>query len=332
MKRAVLIIIAAAMALMLAGCVTNEQMRAYDQGVAAFERGDLEAAKVFFITADGYANSKSYLNSILEHERIYLEAMAFFDAHDYPAARHSLSSISSFANASEYIALIDRLEERYNEGLKAYEAKDYVLAKERFVQAQGYADSDSYVLGIEKFEDTYEIAMGYLREGNYLEALSSFERIGASYRDTDERIAELRAMFAARGVTAKQFLSLYVKSTADAGGNVAIVASDINQNAFAATTSDELLITGDTDDDGYILSVSFWLPKQKIKELGKTASNLIFVHCIRSLSVDAPDYTEIYADLDSYLAGSEACGVYSFSVDEENAGFRVLTAQRTPEE
>ncbi|MBO4563628.1 MAG: hypothetical protein J5772_08460 [Clostridia bacterium] len=327
MKRAVLITAAVLFAILSCACVTNEQIRSYNAGVAAYESCDFETAKGLFITAGSYANARSYLNSILEHERIYLDALALFDAHDYPAARHSFASIETFGNAAEYIALIDRLEARYNEGLTAYKAKDYVLAKERFVQAQGYADSASYVQNIGRLEDSYEIAMSFYREGNLLEALAAFERIGTSYRDTDERIAEIKAIFASRGLTARQFLSLYLTSNAEAGENVSVMTSEIRTTAFAITTSDELLMTGDTDEDGYIRSVSFWLSLAKIKDIGTRASNRIFAHCIHALDIDGMDFAEVYSAFNAFTQDGEPYGMFTFTI-RDDGDHRVLTATR----
>lgn len=313
-------------ALLFCSCVTNGEIAAYNAGVEAYNAKDFARAKQCFIAANDYGNSKSYLNAIAEFERIYLEALSFFDARDYEAAKNSFKAIADFENASEYVDFISRLEQRYDEGLAAYESEDYVLAKERFVQSMGYKDANEYVSRIDRFEDSYQIALGYAEEGNYPQAIEAFRRIGVNYRDSEQKIEELLALIRSKGVTAVQLLTFYFESSSKAGDNVSITTTDINDAAFTATTSDEILITGDIDREGYITAVSFWLPDKKAKELGEDKVERIFAHMIRALGANEAEFDGVLESLTGYLEGQTESGGYWFSTREDGSGFKVLEA------
>ena len=326
MRRALIILLALTVALSCA-CVTNAEMKSYNAGVAAYEAKDYASAKGYFLAANGYGNSKSYLSAIDEFERIYLEAVAFVDSREYAAAKNSFSAIEDFGNSKDFIAYIDRLEARYNEGLAAYEAEDYPLAKERFVQSQGWLDANDYVNRIDRFEDSYVIAQSYVSEGNYTEAIEAFRRIGANYRDSAEMIEYLHELIRSRGLTPVQLIKFYFESSNKAGDTVSISSTDINDTGFAATTSDELLMTGNTNEGGYITSVSFWLSKAKAKELGDEGVNRLFAHVIRALGSNEEELDSILEGMEGYLSGELISGAYRFSVRNDPSGFKVLSAE-----
>ena len=252
MKKTMLLLAFALIFASLLGCVTNEQIQNYNAGVKAYEEGSIELAKKYFEGAKGYANARSYLNSIAVYENIYVEALGYFDARDYQAARNGFASIPAYENASEYIDYIDRLEKRYNEGLEAFEQQDYVTARMRFIQAQGYEDSADYAKRISRFEDSYQIAMGFYREGNYIDALEAFDRIGVSYKDSEEKIASIYDLFSRRSVAPRKLLELFTASCAAEDEPVKIVSADINEGSFAARMDNGLMIIGNTGADGNI--------------------------------------------------------------------------------
>ncbi|MCR5808426.1 MAG: hypothetical protein K6G56_02575 [Clostridiales bacterium] len=325
-KIAVLLVLLMIMPLL--GCVTNAQIKNYNAGVAAFDAGSMEEARRYFEAAGSYGNSKSYLSAITEYESIYLDALRLFDAHDYPAARNSFSAITSFENAQEYIDLIDRLEIRYNEGMEAYKQLDYPLAKQRFVQAMGYSDAADYVTAISRLEDNYHLAMSFLAEDSPLEALRALLKIGTAYRDTLERIDELYAFFDNNGLTAKEYIALYIESHTASGESAAVPSLDLGETGFAARTSDEVLITGNTGKDGRIRNVSFWLPDSAAEEMGEKKTALVFAHCLHAFTVNRVKFKDFYDEIDAYMNGEKGYADYTFSMRHDASGFKVLTAVR----
>lgn len=310
----------------LCGCVTNEQIQNYNAGVEAYNAGSMELAKACFERAKGYANSRSYLSSIAEYERIYVEALEAFEARDYASAKNSFGSISMYENAAEYVAYIDRLEQRYNEGLKAFEEQDYVTARMRFIQAQGYEDSAEYAKRISKFEDSYQIAMAFFNEGNYLEALEAFGKIGTGYKDTLEKIDSIYELYSKKSVAPRTLLELFTASCASENEPVKVISADINEGSFAARTDIGLIIMGNTGADGLIETVSFWAPKELQKERGLEGMDRLYAHCIRSLTVSDNTFDEIYSKLAGYLDGAAAYGDHSILLTSDSSGATVLTA------
>lgn len=326
MKKLSLLLAVTLLFAFMCGCVSNEQIQNYNAGVKAYDEGSVELAKAYFEAAGDYANSRSYLNSIAEYERIYVEALGFFEARDYAAAKNSFASIPRYENAPEYVAYIERLEKRYNEGIAAFEAEDYVTARMRFVQAQGYEDSAEYAKRISKFEDSYQIAMGFFNEGNYLEALEAFGKIGTGYKDTKQKIESIYELYGKKSVQPRTLLELLTASCASEEEPVKFVSADINEGSFAAATDDGLMIVGNTDAEGYIDTVSFWISPELKKKLGKEGEERLFAHCILSLTVSRNTFEEVYGDIESYLSGEKKYGEYSVSRRKDASGSIVLTA------
>lgn len=331
MKRTLAIILIVLAAAACLSCVTNSQLASYNAGVAAYEAHDYALAKGYFNMAEGYGNSGSYLSAIAEFERIYLEAVDLFEARDYEGAKNDFAAIADFENSAEFIALIERLYTRYDEGIAAFEAEDYPLAKMRFTQSMGVKDADEYVTRISRLEDSYRIAMGYFDEGNYPEAVEAFRKIGANYRDTEERIAELETLIMLRGVTPAQLMTLYFEGSNKAGDTVTLTSADIKERGFSATTSDEMLMTGNTDEEGFITSVSFWIADAKAKELGEEKLGRIFAHLIRALGANVEEFDTVFEELEACLAGEAQVGGYRYSLRHDSSGFKVLSGERQGE-
>lgn len=309
-----------------AGCVTNAQLKNYNAGVKAYEANDFETAKAYFQAAEGYGNAPSYISAIEEYERIYKDALSLFNAHDYPAARNSFSAISQFGNAAEYVDFIDRLENRYNEGLEAFEKEDYVTAHQRFIQAMGYADSDAYVTRIAGLENSYQLALGFIAEGSYIKAMQELEKIGVDYKDTAELMDRVYALIRQKGVTASIYRDLFNESFEKTGEVVSIDYAEVNDLSFVWRASNGLIIMGNTDYEGYVQSISFWIERKLLKELGSEGTDRMFAHCVDSLANGEASFDEILADIDLYYEGSRSCGGYGFLLDEDGSGAEVLTA------
>ena len=329
-KTALLLAIIFALAI-CASCVTNSELASYNAGVRAYDEHNYALAKAYFTAAEGYGNSGSYLSAIAEFERIYLEAVAFVESRDYEAARNDFAAIEDFENSGEFIAFIDRLYARYDEGTAAFESEDYPLAKMRFIQSMGVRDADEYVKRISKLEDAYRTARGYYEEGNYPEALEACRKIGANYKDTNDMIAELERLIMLRGVTPAQLMELYFTGSNKAGDTVTLASADITENGFAATTSDEVLMTGNTDKEGFITSVSFWVSDKKAKELGADRLQRIYAHLMRALGANAEEFDSVLERAEELISGSGRCGGYVFSTRHDPSGFMVLTAERKGE-
>ena len=314
------------LACVFCGCVSGAQIQNYNNGVAAFERREFGSAKVCFEAAGDYANSRSYLSAIEEYERIYTEALAAFESRDYYSARSAFSSITEFGNAGEFVAFIDRLQAKYEEGKTAFEAGDYVKANGLFIQAMGYADSEELIERISKFEDTYQLAMSFYMEGKYDSALAMFEKLGAPYKDSEEKIASIYELFSRKGITSQIFRTLFNASCESEGEQYSLPITAAGDTGFAWRTTNGLLIVGNTDTEGYIETISFWAEKSLQKELGEEGERRLFAHCIHALTSDDTTYAEILADLDSFLEGAREHGGFSLMLDEDASGAVVLTA------
>lgn len=326
MKRISFLLLAVLAAALLCGCVSGAQMQNYNNGVAAFERREFGSAKVCFEAAGDYANSRSYLSAIEEYERIYTEALASFNARDYYSARSGFASIEEFGNAKGFVEFIDRLAARYEEGLALFNAQDYVAANGRFIQAMGYADSADLIERIGKFEDTYQLAMSFYMEGKYDSALAMFERLGAPYKDSEEKIASIYDHFAKKGITASIFRTLFNSSCEAEGEDYSLPITESGDTGFAWRTTNGLLIVGNTDSEGYIETISFWAERSLQKELGEEGERRIFAHCIHALTSDETAYSEILSDLDPFLEGARSHGGFTLKLDEDASGAVVLTA------
>ena len=328
MKKTIVISLALAALMLFTACVSGENIRNYNSGVEAYTAGDIIAAKDYFLAAGGYGNSKSYLSAIAEYERIYAEAVAMFDAHDYDAAENSFRSIEVYSDSAERVRAIEGFRTAYESALEAYENEDYVKAGELFAAASGYKDADDHARKIAVYERNYQAAVKSFEEGDYLDALNAFERIGVPYRDSEERIAELYRLFSEKGVTAKLFIKLYLKSSADEDYTVTVPTADVSGAAFAFRTSDDMLVTGSADDEGFITSISFWIEKEEAEKLGRERVRNIFAHCVHAMSAEETDFAEVESRLDRIFAGKENCGRYSFSLTKNASGVQVLTAER----
>lgn len=329
MKRTIASLLAGLCALLvlpLCACVSGEQIKNYNEGVAAFEAKDYELAKALFLTAGGYANSPSYISAIEEYESIYLEAVSLFGQKQYSAARNSFDAISDFGNSAEYVAFIDRLSARYAEGMEAFERQDYVTALGRFTQALGYEDSDSYVKRISNFESNYQLAMGFYMEGNYEAALATFRKIGVPYKDSEEKIASIYELFERKGITASVFRTLFNESCEAEGEDLRLPVADVNETGFAWRTTNGMLVVGNIDEEGYIRTVSFWVERSLRKDLGEEGVDRLFAHCIHALTSDEATYSDILAELDLYLEGSLGRGGFGLLLEKDASGATVLTA------
>ena len=328
MKKVIALILAAAALAVLSGCVSGTEIKCYNAGVAAYEACDFESAKALFTAANGYGNSPSYLSAIAEYERLYMDALEKFDARDYDGARLGFSAISEFGNAAEYVSFIDSLIARYGEGQAAFKAEDYPLAHERFYQSLGYRDADEYVAKIKKLEINYISAMEYYERGDLLSALEAFERIGANYRDTNERIAELTERIGENGLIMKQLLSRFTQSCDETGEPLTVTVSEMTAAGFVARASNGLLITGGTDETGYVRELSFRQDRELLNMLGEEGSIRLFAHCVHALADGGETYDEILSDIDLYFEGARAIGGFRIMLDEDGFGGETLTAAR----
>ena len=331
MKKTIALILILLSAAACLSCVTNTQLVSYNAGVKAYDEHDYALAKAYFTAAEGYGNSGSYLAAIAEFERIYLEAVGFVEARDYEAAKNDFAAIEDFGNSREFTAFISRLYARYDEGVEAFQNEDYPLAKMRFIQSMGVRDADEYVTRISRLNDSYRIAMGYFEEGNYPEAIEAFRSIGANYKDTNDRIEELERLIVLRGVTPAQLIALYFEGSNKAGDTVTIATADIKESGFAATTSDEVLMTGNTDKEGFITSVSFWVSDANAKKIGDEKLERIFAHLMRALGANAEEFDAVLGRMDELLSGASRCGGYRFGTRHDSSGFKVLTGERAGE-
>lgn len=328
MKRTVFVLLLVLTAGLLCACVTNGQIQHYNAGVAAYEANDLVTAKHEFLQAGSYGNTRSYLSAIAEYESIYLTALESFEARDYDEARRVFASIPEYGNASEFVAYIDRLAELYAEGTAAFGREDYVTARDRFYRSSGYSDADEQVSRIDRFEDNYRIAMGFYSEGNYMESLEAFRKIGVSYRDTDEKIASILELFRKRGIDPEELLTFFAESCAVDEEPITVVSADIGESSFVARASNGLMIMGNTDAEGYITSVSFWIEASLRKALGEEGMDRLLAHCIDALAPGGDGFDAVLSGLGSYLDGSVGSGVFDLSFTRDNSGASVLTGTR----
>ena len=328
MKRTAVILLVLIALAAFGGCVSGSEIKNYNAGVAAYEAHDFLTAKAYFTAANGYGNSPSYLSAIAEYERLYLDALAKFDARDYDGARAGFSAISEFGNSAEYAAFIDSLAARYNEGMTAFKAEDYPLAYERFVQSMGFKDADEYAERIKKLEINYLTAMEYYENGDLLAALEAFERIGVNYRDTNAKIAELTALIGENGVIMKHLLSRFTESCDGTNEALTVTVSEMTKAGFVARASNGLLITGGTDEDGYIRQLSFRQDKDLLRMLGEEGSIRLFAHCIHALADDGETFDDILNDIDLYFEGSRTIGGFRIMLDEDGFGGETLTAAK----
>lgn len=328
MKRALALLLALIALASLSGCVSGREIKNYNAGVAAYEAHDFLTAKAYFTAANGYGNSPSYLSAIAEYERLYSDALAKFDQKDYEGARKGFSAISEFGNSAEYTAFIDSLAARYNEGMTAFKAEDYPLAYERFIQSMGYKDANEYAERIKKLEINYLTAMEYYLSGDLLAALEAFERIGVNYRDTNAKIAELTAIIGENGVIMKQLLSRFTESCEDTAEPLTVTVSEMTAAGFVARASNGLLITGGTDEDGFVRQLSFRQDKELLRMLGEEGSIRLFAHCIHALARDGETFDDILNDIDLYFEGARDCGGFRIMLDEDGFGAEVLTATK----
>lgn len=330
MKKLIIIFITVFAAAFICGCVSSAQIQSYNAGVKAYEGKDFELAKAYFEAANGYGNSPSYLSAIAEYEKIYVEALEFFNARDYDRAINSFDAIRDFGNSAEYLAFMDRLKARYDEGVSAFEAQDFRLANMRFIQSLGWADSAAYLSRIQEYEDGYRVALAFLREGNYVQALNAFERIGVPYRDSEERIEAIFTVISTKGMTPTIFRESFNASCEEQGEEYSLPVSDPGETGFAWRTTNGLMIMGNTDS-GFVTMFTFWMDSELMASLGGEGSNRLLAHCIRALAMDGESFESILSDIDLYFEGSRVRGAYSLLLEEDDSGAEVLTATRRPD-
>lgn len=339
-QRAALCCLAAAFmllaAMLLSGCSSlnqgigslfgNQRKEFYQKGVDAYNNNDFYAARDYFRTAEGYANSKSYLEAIDEYERLYLEAVELLEAKDYEAAKRTFEAVEAFGNSKDYLAYIADLKAFYTEAMQLYAGQDFVAARERFVQSSDYGNAADYIKSIDDMEERYQSAMALYNEHKYRAAISVFEAIGANYKDTYDMISACYGKLEHGSVNITNYLGAYLKSHEQEGDPVTYTLTDINETGFMVSDSYGVLFTGNTDEYGQITSVSFWLDESITDQLGKEKANGLLAHCIRALDIEMMSYSDVLANMDSYTGGLATYGNFTFSLKFESSGHAVLTA------
>lgn len=305
---------------------SNPRKEFYQKGVEAYENNDFYAARDYFRTAEGYANSKSYLAAIDEYERLYLEGVNLLEAKDYSKAKKTFEAVREFGNAADYIAYIDELAAFYEEGMSLYAAQDFVAARERFVQSDGYGSSAEYIASIDKMEEMYQTALGYYNDHKYRTAITAFEAIGANYRDTYDLISACYGELEHGGITITNYLAAYKKSHADEGVDIRYDLTDINETGFMVSDSLGILFIGNTDSFGTITSVSFWIDEEIEADYGKDRINGILAHCIRALDIEMMSYNDVLENMDSYTGGRATYANFTFELTFDDSGHTILTA------
>lgn len=299
----------------------------YDRGVEAYEAHDFYTARDLFLTADGYANSQDYLDAIDEYERIYLIGVQQLEDKEYDKARSSFEAVRVFANAEEYIAFIDEIKAFYEEGLRLYSEQDFVGAKENFERSAGYGSSERYIASIDDMEEKYQFAMMLYNENKLEAAIKAFEAIGANYKDTYDIISAIYGELEHGGILITDYLAAYLKSHEDEGDPVEFVLTDINETGFMITDSQGLLIIGNTNEQGIVTDVSFWVGEELAATLTKEQINAMLTHGIRALDIEMMSCADILANFDEYANGKATYGNFTFELRYDDSGYAVLTGE-----
>ena len=337
--RTIALLMAALFVLCLAGCKKLDEgieglagnddpyKEFYDKGVEAYEDHDFYAAREYFLTADGYANSQEFLDAIDEYERIYLQGVELLEAKDHVGARSCFEAVRDFSNASEYIDYIDGLKALYDEGMRLYSEQDFVAAKDCFERADGYLRSADYIASIDEMEEKYQFAMMLYNEHKLEAAIKAFEAIGANYKDTYDIISAIYGELEHGGILITDYLEAYLRSHELDGEHVEFVLTDINETGFMITDSQGLLIIGSTNEKGMVTEVSFWVGEELAETLTKAQINAMLTHGIHALDIEMMTCSGILANFDEYANGKATYGNFSFELRYDDSGYAVLTGE-----
>ncbi len=332
LKRALAALLAFCTALLVfAGCTQDpEKERAkayYDLAVEAYNNKDLLTAREYFIAADGYGNSKTFIEAIDEYERIYLEAVQQLEAKDYDAAKASFEAVRDYSNAEDYLVYINDLKAFYEDGLRLYSEEDFELSRERFVQSCDYGRAAEYIASIDAMESRYQDAMRLYREQHYNAAIAAFEAIGANYKDTYDMISVCYGELEHAGVSITDYLTAYLKSNGDENEQVSFVMTDVNETGFMVSDTKGMLFTGSTDVYGIVQSIAFWVDDNIVVEKGRAYVDRLLAHCIRALDIEMMSYSDVLANIAEYTDGKATYGNFSFELSYEDSGHAVLNAR-----
>lgn len=104
----------------------------YLQGVAAYEKGDYDAAESAFLGIGNYLNSEDYLAGIDRIKQDYLDAVELYESGEYLRARAAFMQLGDYQRSAAYVANVDSMIGLYNDGVQLMNRNSFINAARAF--------------------------------------------------------------------------------------------------------------------------------------------------------------------------------------------------------
>ena len=148
----------------------------YEQGTAAFKRGDYAVAEELLLTTSEYKDSAEYLADIP-----YQRALILQNEGKYTEAETAFAELGDYKDSADHV-----LECRYEQAVAAFEREDYDTSEELLLTLVDYKDSTEYLADI-----PYKRAMELLENRQFTEAERAFAVLD-DYKDSKRMVKETR--------------------------------------------------------------------------------------------------------------------------------------------
>lgn len=133
----------------------------YTQGVAAYEKGDYDAASSAFLGIRGYLNSEEYLSSIERIKGDYLNAVALYEEGEYLKARAAFMQLGDYQRSAAYAANVDSMIGLYNEGIQLMNRNSFLNAARAFNAIKtAFLDSKALIERCSKISSAETVKLG----------------------------------------------------------------------------------------------------------------------------------------------------------------------------
>lgn len=218
----------------------------YQNGQDALASGDYSIASSEFASAGDYQDAVSLANTTMLQSH-YVAGSELFENGDYEGAALEFQAAIGFEDAEERLG-----EAYYTLATMQYDAGDYLTAAENYSNANGYEDSEDIIIALgnqsmsggdyatavqyfnyssdSRYAD-YAQGMDYLVNGNFDEAIASFE--GAEdLNDASERMNECHYALGVQNLVASNYT----------------VAASHFESAGTYNGSDVLLLVAEAED------------------------------------------------------------------------------------